>query len=272
MIGQENLLDKLNMLVSEDRFPHFMLFSGERGSGRKLVASLIAKKLGGHISVCDIKVDEIREMISMVNRTADKIVVIIPDVDNMSVSAKNAMLKITEEPPNNAWFIMTAMDEFFVPDTIISRATVFKMDKYAPQELMDFAVTCSDHLTPEEIDIVGGICNTPGDVKSLINIGVIEFWEYVMKVVDHIDSVSTANSFKIAQKLALKQNSEGYELKLFWRTFMMICADRMKTIREDRVKYVEWIKITSNYIQVLRVRGANLQMLFDSWVIDIRGV
>ena len=146
------------------------------------------------------------------------------------------------------------------------------MDKYTPQELMEFAETCSNHLTPEEIDIVGSICNTPGDVKNLVSIGVIEFWEYVMKVVDHIDSVSTANSFKIAQKLALKQNSEGYELKLFWRTFMMICAERMKTIREDRVKYVEWIKITSNYVQVLRVRGANLQMLFDSWIIDIRSI
>lgn len=271
MIGQKDLLEKIDVLISNDCFPYFILLSGERGSGRKLVASHIAQKLNGHISMCDIKVDEIRDMISLVNRTADRLIVIIADVDNMSVSAKNALLKVTEEPPKNTWFIMTVVDESSIPDTILSRASTFKMDKYTPQELMDFAVTCADYLTPEEIDIVGSVCNTPGDVKSLVGVGIIEFWEYVTKVIDHIDSVSTANSFKIAKSLALKPNSEGYELKLFWRTFMMICAERMKSDCEDRVKYIDWIKCTSAYEQKLRVRGANLQMLFDSWVIDIRG-
>ena len=272
MIGQESLLNKLNTIISDEKFPHFSILSGERGSGRKLVASRIAQKLSGHVITCGTKVDEVRDMISMVNKTADKVVVIMSDIDNMSTSAENALLKITEEPPKNAWFIMTMVDVFFVPSTIISRATIFKMDKYTPDELMDFSAQCSKHLTPEEVDIIGNVCNTPGDVQSLINIGVIEFWEYVIKVVDHIDSVSTANSFKIAQKIALKQNAEGYELKLFWRTFMLICADRMKSVvDEDRAKYVNWVKVTSRYMQVVRVRGVNLQMLFDSWVIDIRG-
>lgn len=270
MIGQETLLSKIDKAIISG-FPHFILLSGERGSGRKLVASHIAKELGGHISICDVKVDEIRSMISLVNKTTDNMTIIIADADNMSISAKNALLKVTEEPPKNAWFIMTVEDESAVPDTILSRATVFKMDKYIPLELMDFAKSCADYLTPEEIEIVGSTCNTPGDVKSLIEIGVIEFWEYVNKVVDHIDSVSTANSFKIAKKIALKQNADGYELKLFWRTFMMVCTERMCGELDEKVKYAEWIKITSEYIQKLRVRGANLQMLFDSWVVDIRG-
>lgn len=270
MIGQDNLLEKINTTISNDSFPHFILLSGERGSGRKLVASLVAKRIGGHISHCDIKVDEVRSMISLVNKTTDKMVVIIADADNMSVSAKNALLKITEEPPKNAWFVMTVEDESAIPDTILSRASIFKMDKYTPNELMDFSTSCSNHLTPEEIDIIGNICNTPGDVISVVSIGVIEFWEYVNKVVDHIDTVSTANSFKIAKQIALKQGADGYELKLFWRTFMMVCTDRMRSNLEDRIRYAEWIKITSKYTQTLRVRGANLQMLFDSWIVDIR--
>lgn len=271
MIGQNNLLEKINTIISNSDFPHFILLSGERGSGRKLVASHLAQKIGGHISTCDIKVDEIRDMISLVNKTADKMIVIIADADNMSISAKNALLKITEEPPKNKWFIMTVVDESSIPDTILSRATTFKMDKYTPNELMDFSASCTNNLTPEEVDIIGNICNTPGDVISLVSIGVIEFWEYVNKVVDHIDSVSTANSFKIAKQMALKQGAEGYELKLFWRTFMMICTERMRSDYDERIKYLEWIKTTSSYMRMLRVRGANLQMLFDSWIIDIRG-
>lgn len=269
MIGQVHLMDNIFTTISNESLSHFILLSGERGSGRKLVASLIAQKLNGHTLECGIKVDEVRDMISLVNKTADNIIVVIADVDNMSISAKNALLKITEEPPKNVRFIMTIEDESTVPDTILSRATVFRMDKYSPQELIDFAESYSSNLTPEELDIIGDVCDTPGDVKTLIDIGVIEFYEYVTKVVEHIDTVSTANSFKIAKQIALKPDADGYELKLFWRTFNAVCIEYAGS--KTDIKYVKWVRITSDYRQMLKVRGVNLQMLFDMWVSNIRG-
>ena len=84
--------------------------------------------------------------------------------------------------------------------------------------------------------------------------------------------VSTANSFKVAKKVALKTDSEGYDLKLFWRAFMMLCTEHMTFDMDYRVKYAKWVMMTSKYMQMLRTKGANLQMIFDSWIVDIRGI
>ena len=272
MIGQKELLDKINMLISKSGFPQFALLSGDGGSGRKLIASYIAKQLKGHISMCGIKADDIRFAVDLVNRTTDRIIIIIADADNMSLAAKNALLKVTEEPPQNAYFIVTVEDEYSMPDTLRSRAYLLKMGVYTPEEIHQVAVDYSNHLNPEELDILVNICRTPGEVRTLIDMGVIEFWDYVVKVLDNITAVSVANSFKIAGAIALKPESEGYDLQIFWRAFMMVCSERMKAELTDKAKYAEWIKVTSRHMQMLKVKGANLQMTFDSWIIDIRGV
>ena len=186
MIGQKNLIKNINKLFSEEvtpHFTHFILLSGDRGSGRKLVASTVAQKLNGHSIKCGISAEELRNVVDLINRTTDRIVVIIPDADMMSVSAKNVLLKITEETPENAVFIMSVEDEYSMPDTIRSRATLLRMDAYSPDELYEFARSKSEYLTPEELDIIVNICRTPGEVLNLINFGVIEFWEYLLLIV-----------------------------------------------------------------------------------------
>lgn len=271
MIGQKNLIQNIDMLLSQEVLPRFILLSGDRGSGRKLIASSIAQKIGGHSIKCGISVDEIRNMVDLVNCTTDKMVVIIADADDMSVAAKNVLLKVTEEPPNNTVFVMTVEDEYFMPDTLRSRATLLRMDTYSPDEIVEIAMNIYEHLSPQEVDIVINICRTPGEVIGLVKSGVIEFWEYMIKVIDNIDTVSVANSFKIAQKVALKPDAEGYNLKLFWRAFMILCTEQMTFNLEHRVKFAMWVKITSTYMQMLRTKGVNMQMVFDSWMLDIRG-
>lgn len=269
MIGQKNLLDNINLLLSNAHVG-FMLLSGESGSGKKTVARHLAHQIGGHIYECGIKIDDIRDLIADANRTTDKIVYIIADADNMSVAAKNALLKLTEEPPKNAYIIMTLEDENNTLDTIRSRALRLQMDKYTPEELIEYAQTVVSYLNPEELDIIANICRTPGEVKGLINVGVIEFWEYVNKVVDNITTVSDANSFRIANKIALKPNSNEYDLKLFWRAFMMLCTEKMTFDLDKKVMYANWIKRTSKALQDLRNKSFNTQMLFDMWIVAIR--
>ena len=271
MIGQNNLLNSIHLMLAQGTFPRVILLSGDSGSGKKTIAREIAKQIGGHSYKCGIKVDDIRDLIALANKTTDKIVYLLADIDTMSLSAKNALLKLTEEPPKNAYIIMTAEDENNVLDTIKSRAVRFSMDKYTPDEIIEYAQSLERGLTPEELDIVANICNTPGEVQKLVDLGVIEFWEYVDKVIDNIAKVSDANSFKIADRIAFKSDSDGYDLKLFWRAFMMLCTERMTFNLDEKVKYAEWIKITSRALQQTRNKSINLQMLFDMWIVSIRG-
>ena len=215
----------------------------------------------------DIKVDTIRSMINDAKKVINPTLYVIPDADRMSSSAKNSMLKITEEPPRNAWFILTLENEQNALDTIKSRGQIYKMKPYSPETIHEYAK--SKGITSlEETEIILDICETPGEVETLYKTGIIALYDYVSKVIDNIALVSGSNAFKIADKIALKDEDDKYDLRLFWKAFMKVCSDRLRT--EKDVKYAYAIKTTSQYMQQLNIQGVNKLSTFDLWILDIR--
>jgi hypothetical protein len=224
----------------------------------------------------DVKIDTIREIITQAYKKITTMIYIIPDADNMSNAAKNALLKVTEEPPNEAYFIMTLEDENNTLETIRSRGTVFHMNNYTREEILDY---CGDkHFNADDEDyvkkenIIKELCETPGEVDTLWESNPIEFYDYVQLVVDNIAEVSLANAFKIPSKVALKEDAEGYDLQLFWKAFFKITIEKAYNHRDDEnvSAYGKAALATSKYLQKLRVKGINRSMLMDTWVLEIR--
>ena len=174
----------------------------------------------------DVKIDTVREIITQAYKRITTMVYIIPDADSMSNAAKNALLKVTEEPPNEAYFIMTLEDENNTLETIRSRATMFHMDRYTPDEIEEHFKQRFGVVWDREIDIIRELCSTPGDVETIMTYDATNFYDYVQLVVDNISEVSLANALKISEKIALKDESDKYDLKLFWRAFQSVCIDR----------------------------------------------
>lgn len=260
MVGQNNLKQKLGVLIENDSFPRFTILVGAKGSGKKLMCRWISQEMGVPLyEVEDIKVDTIRKLISDCYKVQSPIIYVIADADTMSVSAKNALLKVTEEPPNNARFIMTLENAENTLATVRSRATMFSMDAYTPKELLEYA--------KNDWDIVGEVCETPGDVDILYKMGE-DFITFVEKVVDSISTVSLANALKIAGFIAFKGEEDKYDLKLFLKTFQKICASRYK----DGIEYLTAVRLTSDTLNDLRITGINKNVLFDMWILNIRDI
>ena len=267
MIGQHHLRHQINTLVENETFPRFSILVGPEGSGKKLMSKHIASKLGALHTVRGVGVDDVRELIQEAYRVSAPIVYVVADADKMSPAAKNALLKVTEEPPKQAYIILTLTDLNNTINTIRSRGQVLYMDSYTADNIDEYYKNNYPSFTDER-QIVGDLCVTPGEVDLLMDMGSTEFYEYVEKVVDNIAVVSGANSFKIAQKIKFKDTDENkYDLKLFWKAFMTICSSRL---REDPHRYAEGIKITSKYLQELRITGINKASTFDCWLLDIR--
>lgn len=267
MIGQYHLRHQIDTLIENETFPRFSILVGPDGSGKKLMSKHIATKLGALHTVRGVGVDDVRELIKEAYKVSAPIVYVVADADKMSPAAKNALLKVTEEPPKQAYIILTITDLNNTINTIRSRGQVFYMDNYTVND-----IDCYYHDNypsfADERQIVDDLCVTPGEVITLMEMGPTEFYEYAEKVVDNIAVVSGANSFKIAQKIKFKDTDEDkYDLKLFWKAFMTICSARL---REDPHKYAEGIKITSKYLQELRITGINKASTFDMWLLDIR--
>lgn len=265
MIGQVKLLKKVERLIEEGEFPRFSIFVGERGSGRKTIIELIGSLMGAiRVYNDDVSVGTIRTISEHAYRITEPTIYRIADADSMLQEAQNALLKVTEESPNSAYFIMTLEDENNVFETIRSRATIFHMDRYTPDEIESYLypkLRDKKDFTKAEIEICRNICNTPGDAELICNNDIQPFYDFVVKVVENISDVSVANAFRISQRIAFKGEPEKYDLKLFWKVFQHICFENWMA---------EKMQITSRYLQKLKIRSINKQMLFDSWLFELR--
>ena len=262
MIGQINLQQTLKESPSK-----FILLIGNKGSGRKTIIQEVFGVEGYWLH--NISVASVRTMIENVYQYHDTVFV-IPDADNMSPQAKNALLKVVEECPNNNQFIMTLEDENNTLEPIKSRATIYHMEEYTTEDILYYFHDNYSH-NEEEDAIVSELCENLGEVDLLESMGTLEFYSYVQKVVANITAVSGANAFKIADKISFKEDDGKYDLRMFLKAFMRCCVSQFHSSdKNDVLIYAQWCQITSKYIRELRITGINKQSLFDAWLLDIR--
>lgn len=278
MIGQNYLKEQLTGYIKENKLAKFIILAGPAGSGKTTLAKEIAetvKQIKNKNTLVyelpDVKIDTVREMITQSYEVTEPCVYIISDADDMSNAAKNALLKVTEEPPNNATFIMTLNDINNTLETIRSRGTTYVMAPYTKLQLSEYLDTFpqSTELLEEDKNLILDLCNTPGDIRTLLIHDVDEFYSYTEKVVNNIAEVSGANAFKIASKIAIKADDEGYPMEMFFRIFQHICINKMHE-EEDKDRWLNGITITNSHLLNLGITGVNRQFVIDSWILEIR--
>ena len=263
MIGQKNLLRTLTKQYKDNTFPSFMIIVAPKNCGKTYFIHTLLNVINTtFVEYPDCKIDTVRKLISDINELHNTVFV-LPSCDDMSVGAKNALLKITEEVPNNNKIIMQLDDLANTLPTIKSRAIVHYLELYSTDDLTSYCDDFCD-FTPNEKEKVLLLCKSPGEINIFKEVNIIDFYNFVKKVVDNIAKTSGSNAFKIGQSIKFKDTDDGYDLYLFFRAFMQICIDKGDT------KHLFGVSITSRYLQDLRIRGINKQSTFDCWLLDIR--
>lgn len=270
MIGQKINMEFLQTCVDNDCFPRFIIITGEKGSGKKTLANYIAKRLLKAFQVEPGNgVEAVREAITNSYRCAGPTVYIFPDADKMSVQAKNAMLKITEEPPRQAYFIMTVESMNNTLGTLKSRGTEIQMESYTEEDLWTFVDNASDN---DKLAI--RIASNPGQLQQLREIDTQEFYNFGETVLDNIATVTGVNAFKIGNKFKFKEDGTGYDPMLFLECIKTICLDRSnqaKTAAE--VKALQsTIRITNQCKRDFLLTGVKRDSTFDMWILDMRDI
>ena len=170
-IGNSALKTQLSALFEAERMPHALILEGAAGSGKGTLARILAqatvcrgegerpcgeclpcqKAAGGyHPDIAVYKggsgarsfhIDEVRALRSdayLRPNEAEKKVYILENVQNMSDSAQNAILKVLEEPPSEIFFILTCESATALLPTILSRAPSFAMGVVGEEEALPF--------------------------------------------------------------------------------------------------------------------------------------
>ncbi len=166
-VGNEQAKALLSAAIDSGRLPHAILIEGPAGSGKRMLAHLIAKAAvctaaqkpcgacaqclkaqTGHADISVLQGDgsakslsvaairELREQAAVVPNEAAHKVAIIADADCMNVQAQNALLKILEEPPAYMVFILTAKSRTAFLPTVQSRCVCVSVLGVTEQEAL----------------------------------------------------------------------------------------------------------------------------------------
>lgn len=148
----------LQKLVSSGNLPQVFLFAGPKGSGKTSTSRILSHTLNQSLDAEEVEkifegtsfvineldaasnrgIDDIRllkERAVMPPQLGEKAVYILDEAHMLTKDAFNALLKLLEEPPAHAVFILATTELNKIPETILSRANLVKFRQATSAEL-----------------------------------------------------------------------------------------------------------------------------------------
>lgn len=266
MIGQTKLLNTIDSIIST--YPKFSIIEGAKGSGKKLIVQKICKMLNLPIIPFGTSIDEVRQVIALSYEQVEPLCYVCYDADNMSLGAKNALLKITEEPPNNAYFILTLQSISNTLGTLKSRGTLLSLDPYSMEEILEYRK--QKGYDGKYDRIVKDVCTTLGDVEELYKYLPDRFYNFAETVAFKIQLPTSGNIFKISKAVKSKKDDEGYDATLLFKTVRNLYIK--KALETKRMEYLLAANVTTKCLQDLAIPVVNVVGTIDKWIMDVRSV
>ncbi len=192
--GNAEVIGRLTALVQSDRLPHAIIIEGAEGSGRRTLANMLARAAActGENAPCGkcpsclasqspdvsvvipeksaITVDQIRLVRNdayIIPTQSRKRVFIIPNAQLMNTQAQNALLKVLEEPPQAAMFILTCNYTRQLLGTVVSRSAVFSLTAPSVDEAVRYIA--ANHPQHDIADVKAACQGgTIGDALALL--------------------------------------------------------------------------------------------------------
>jgi DNA polymerase III, gamma/tau subunits len=199
MIGQEGTKGIIDRITIVDFLRKPIILIGDKGQGKKTLIEYYKTNLEATLSEDVIKivvgtgVDDIRAVIDLALTQSKPILIAIPDLDTANIAAKNALLKIIEEPPLNMYFIMTVSDESGLIDTLCSRSYLIWLDKYTETEIEKML----ENEGNKNLYRLQDIFRNYGDIKRAAECDCNYLIQTADKLFEHIATLSEGNLLKI---------------------------------------------------------------------------
>jgi DNA polymerase-3 subunit gamma/tau len=159
VFGNTQTIDALYKFTQKKERPHAYLFSGSYGTGKTTCARIFAKEIGCDSSVYELNmsetrgIDAVREMIDMskfVPLGGAQTLWILDEAHGLTGEAANAILKLLEDPPSHAFFILCTTELGKINKGIQSRCTQFT---FGPLNKTEMKMLLRSIEKKEEIEI-----------------------------------------------------------------------------------------------------------------------
>lgn len=201
LLGNARIKQNLSAAAAKNRFAHFYLISGPKGSGKHTLARLLTAALlcesedkpclqcnvcrkvmaathpdcitvedPEHKNVAVKIIRDVRESIFIRPNEGIRKVYLFPQ--EMGIEGQNALLKVLEEPPSYGVFIILSENPETLLPTVRSRCTELQLTAVEPRLLRPWLAAQFPAATAEDLDAAirrsGGY---PGQAKDLLEKG-----------------------------------------------------------------------------------------------------
>src|SRR3989339_1214295 len=204
IFGHQIQQKKLQNDITQNNISHAYLFTGLGGIGKFTVAKNFARQINGidgqanltiysDIVICDdlgesLKIEMIRNLCVSTNLSKDLKykIVLIKNIERMTLEAANAFLKTLEEPNSQVVFLLTTSNSSKILETIISRVRVLQFQPLNQSELCNFADSVTTVGDKNKLDqYIFWSAGRPAKLYKLIfDSEYSDFYEEMVKVLE----------------------------------------------------------------------------------------
>lgn len=183
-----------------------------------------------------ITVDEVRKMKSFFALSAadgGARVAIIDSVDEMNTAAANALLKLLEEPPAGAIFLLISHQPARLLPTIRSRCRELRLAPLAPDALSQALAQAGGAVDPQAqaalAELGGG---SVGEAFRLTNLDGLDTYAGLVALLGTLPRLDRARALALAETAAARGAGETFDLILFLIDLFLARLARAAATRE----------------------------------------
>ena len=286
VVGHKDIINYIRSAVTENKVSHAYILNGERGSGKKMLASLFATTLlcekqgpdpcnechscrqaesGNHPDIIrvthekpnTISVDDIRrqvnEDIQIKPYQGPYKIYIIAEADLMTVQAQNALLKTIEEPPAYAViFLLTENAEALLP-TITSRCVMLKLRNIKDTLIRKYLMETM-HVPDYKADMCTAFAQ--GNMGRAIMLASSDHFNEIreeavqlLKYINEMDISEVTKAIKKIGTYKLEINDYLDIIMIWYRDVLLYKAtkDMDKVVFKDQISYIQERAKKSSY-------------------------
>ncbi|GGE57795.1 DNA polymerase III subunit delta' [Actibacterium pelagium] len=163
-----------------------------------------------------ITVDEVRKLknfFSLSSTDGGRRVVIVDCADEMNVNAANALLKLLEEPPEDAVILLIAHQPSRLLPTIRSRCRELRCQPLVPED-MALALAQAEAETDNPTGLAALSGGSVGEAVRLTNLGGLDLYSDLVRLFGTLPRLDRQIALKLANSAVGKANAPKYDLLL----------------------------------------------------------
>lgn len=178
--GQRTSVGVINGWLKNNTVPHAIMLTGPAGTGKTTQARILATKLGAteDIDYTEINVSEERgvDMVSSLvadvkySLTGHKRVWVLDEIQGATKAAQNSLLKLLEEAPEHAYFILCSTNPEKLLPTLLTRCSQLKVSALSNKALTDIlnrVIEAEGKTIPDEV-IQAIITHAEGSARTAL--------------------------------------------------------------------------------------------------------